>query len=236
MAQLGQTQYYKYNTNGIDSYQADPYAGNTPYGATALSGTDYLAGLQQAIAQQNYLQQQGYTSGTPHQLANGSYYTGETFDPNKLNSLQSQLNSYQNQSGINAQGYIDPNYSQYQANAPLPSNDYLTPQAQQQYNSSNANYNNTIANQGNNLGQTSMVQNNPVPNSNITNQVNSLNQGATPTTDNGVGNSTSGTQYSPGQTAASFGQIPQNQQRQSLVNQDPNNITGYQNTNTLSTN
>jgi len=52
-----------------------------------------------------------------------------------------------------------------------------------------------------------------------------------------VGNSTSGSQYSPGQVGASLGNIaqqtPQDAQRQALKT-DPNNITGYQNTNPLS--
>lgn len=87
------------------------------------------------------------------------------------------------------------------------------------------------------------AQNPPsTPNSNIGSQLGAISnpsisgtQGAIPTTNSGVGNSTSGNQYTPGQTGASFGAIPQEQQRQSLVNTDPNNITGYQNNRPLST-
>jgi len=66
-------------------------------------------------------------------------------------------------------------------------------------------------------------------------QIGALNQGAIPTTNNGVGNSTSGTQFLPGQIGASFGNIsqpmtPQDQQRQAIKT-DPNNITGYQDIN-----
>lgn len=56
--------------------------------------------------------------------------------------------------------------------------------------------------------------------------------GAIPNTNNGVGNSTTGNQYTSGQVAAGFGNvsnslIPQEQQRQAMK-VDPNNITGYQ--------
>lgn len=79
-------------------------------------------------------------------------------------------------------------------------------------------------------------------NSNISPQISALNtstapQSAIPTTNNGVGNSTSGNQMLPGQTGASFGNIsqqmtPQDQQRQAIKT-DPNNITGYQDLNTI---
>lgn len=76
------------------------------------------------------------------------------------------------------------------------------------------------------------IPNNPDPN--VAPQMNALNASTpvAPTTNNGVGNSTSGNQMLPGQTAASFGNIsqqmtPQDQQRQAIKT-DPNNITGYQ--------
>ncbi len=104
----------------------------------------------------------------------------------------------------------------------------------------------------NNPTQTTMPAN-PIPPSptntlpNVNPQLNALNTtgntnsttapvGATPTTNNGVGNSTSGNQFTAGQTGASFGNVsqqttPQDSQRQAIAN--PNNITGYQD---LSTN
>lgn len=59
---------------------------------------------------------------------------------------------------------------------------------------------------------------------------------STATNTNGVGNSTSGNQMLPGQVGASLGNIasPQTQTSQvNAINTDPNNITGYQNTNSI---
>lgn len=77
------------------------------------------------------------------------------------------------------------------------------------------------------------TSNNGVGNSTSGNQVTPTTPQVLPTAGNGVGNSTSG-----GQVGASIGNIsqqmtPQDQQRQA-IGTDPNNITGYQNMNPIS--
>jgi len=146
MAQLGTTQYYKVNTNGIDQYLSMPYGGNTPTGYQPISKQDYISGLQSRIAQQQSLQQQGLVfGGGPKQLSNGQWYQGEVADPNTLNKLQTELQGVQSGTGIHAQGYIDPQYTRYNANATTPDNNNLTPEAKAEYDTSNAAYQKTLA-------------------------------------------------------------------------------------------
>ncbi len=119
MAQLGQTKYYKTNTNGIDSYSAMPFYGNNPFGYQEISGDEYLAGIKSSIDKQNTIKTAQKTSG----------YVGENYDENKYSRLQKQLSEYESKSGIYAPGYIDPIMAKYQPNAPTPSEEYLTPSA-----------------------------------------------------------------------------------------------------------
>lgn len=193
-----------------------PQIGVTPNSPYSLVGATFGGMIGQQAggvqdAQKILAQQYGYTGPQDGVLTNDF-----------LNALYSAQNQQQ-QAGIAAMG--QQGFTDYQRNSLRGGQ-------------------NTAPGQTPSIGTAAAAANIPSPTSTptatpapIPGQLNALNtttQSATPTTDNGVGNSTSGSQLLPGQTSASLGNIsnqmtPQEQQRQA-IGTDPNNITGYQDT------
>lgn len=125
---LGTTQYLQFNTNGNPSYQAIPYAGNTPYGATAINKDQYTQAVQGAI------------SGGPN----------AQFNTNDIARYQKELPNLQSNTGVHAPGYVDPTFAKFNPTGAADFNN-LNPQGQAQFNtnqvaSTNAN---AIASSGN---------------------------------------------------------------------------------------
>lgn len=118
MATLGQTQYYKTTTNGIDSYQAMPFGGNDPYGYTPITQDQYVQGLQGKITSAQQIIQQQSQPG----------YTGANYTQNDITNFQKQISDAQSGTGIHVAGYVDPGFAKFQANAPTPSEQYYTPE------------------------------------------------------------------------------------------------------------
>lgn len=114
--QLGQTQYLQRNVNGNNIYQTMAYGGNTPEGYNSISKDDYVSGLQSKLSDA----QNQVTNGRPQG------YVGVTYGQNDINDFQNQISQAQSNQGIHAQGYRDPSFSQYDPNAPTPSEQYYT--------------------------------------------------------------------------------------------------------------
>lgn len=128
---IGQTQYYSRNVNGETQYSAMPYAGNAPYDYTSLSKDQYIQGLQGQSAKAQQQMQQGLPAG----------YQGAVYDAGSVKNFNDQITAAQNGTGIHAAGYVDPQLSKFQANAPTPSAEYLKPEFKAQYDQSLAQYN-----------------------------------------------------------------------------------------------
>lgn len=124
MPQLGETVYYNATNrnNGTPYYYAAAYTGNDPAGDTAVTQQDYL----------NYLQSQPGTS----KLGNTNTTVG------------AELGLLTGGQGIYSAGYIDPIYKQFQPNAPTPSEQYFTPEAQATADASKAALQQSIATNG----------------------------------------------------------------------------------------
>lgn len=91
---LGSTQYYKTNTNGVSGVTQVPYGGNAPYGYTPIGVDEYKAGLQAVLANPNQ----------------GNANTGNIADPVLAQKYLNELNS---QTGTAAPNYRDPSFSQF---------------------------------------------------------------------------------------------------------------------------
>lgn len=118
MPQIGEVQYYQYNTNGVPTYRAIPWGGNAPYGANPVDINTYITGIQGVISKAKNQIQNGLPAG----------YTGATYDQSALNQLEQQLAEAQTHAGVNAPGYRDPMYSQFNPNG-QPTEANFTPAA-----------------------------------------------------------------------------------------------------------
>ncbi len=162
---------------------------------------------------------------TTQQSSAGIATAGEGFT-NSQGLTTQQIMDLQHRNGLPATGIIGPQEAFYLGNSFVSTGTVPTTQPT----------NNNPATNGTGLANHVTGQNappNPLP---IGGQIGAI-PGATPTTNNGVGNSSTGAQYNPGQTGASIGNVsqqmtPQDQQRQA-IGTDPTNITGYQNKSTL---
>lgn len=158
MAQLGQTIYLQSLVNGYPVFQAIPWGGNVPSGTTILTKDQYVQGIQNAISNVNanrsgynwtdQTQSSGAKYGQTEKNGNIVNYTGP--DQTYIDNLQKQLSGAQSGAGIYADNYRDPQFKDYVADAPFPSNANLTPEAKALYDSSNAAYQNMLATQNKN--------------------------------------------------------------------------------------
>ena len=95
--------YYVQQVNGQNEYQVLPFAGNTPYGNTELSASDYVTGLNQKI--------QGYQSKISNNanLQDGQpgYAPASVINSwgNTINTLKSQIADVQNGKYAGGSGY-----------------------------------------------------------------------------------------------------------------------------------
>lgn len=165
----------------------------------------------------------GQTAGFTGAMGLAELLTGDRNGQIDISKFRSDPN-YDPVSNKSGGVYVNPNTGKVDPN--------FNPAAPMANNFKPGNPNNYVANQTQAL-QNQIPNNNvitpPTPSPNLAPQINALN---TPTTNNGVGNSMSGSQYTPGQVAAGFGNISnplisQDQQRQAIKT-DLNNITGYQ--------
>lgn len=109
MPQLGQTQYYRTNTNGVPGVTQVPYGGNAPQGYTPIGVDEYRAGLQAVLANPNP----------------GNAGTGNIADPVLAKRYLDELNA---QTGTAAPNYRDPLFSQFNPEG-QPTEANFTPQA-----------------------------------------------------------------------------------------------------------
>ena len=136
MATLGETLYSKWEGPGYFSYSATPYGGNVPYGDQQITYDDYVKGLQETIAKQDWLKSAGLISGKyfggtwvdQQGKTHNENYVGPTYDANAYSRYQQDLSAAQARTGIYAQGYRDPTLSRFLPNAPTPSEQYYTPE------------------------------------------------------------------------------------------------------------
>ncbi len=170
MPQLGETVYVdrSASNNGNPFVSAEPFAGNISYGGKQVDKGAY----------------ESYLSANP----NGKDNAG--------NTNAQLLSKSQSNSGIHAPGYIDPTYSQFQANAPTPSEQYFTPEAKAQSDANKAALNQSVSQNG--PLQTSQNQGAAAVNTNTPPQGLSMPTGAGSNT---VFDPISGKQVSPAEAA-----------------------------------
>jgi hypothetical protein len=143
---LGTTQYYETNTNGIKGYTAMPFAGNHPQGYTPIDQSAYVSGLQNKLSTQQGLKNAGLISGSysggdyTYNGTSGTKYQGELYDQGAYNKIQQQLTEAQGNTGQYAQGYIDPTFQKFNPQGPADFTN-LNPQGQAQYNANQTGYN-----------------------------------------------------------------------------------------------
>jgi hypothetical protein len=130
MPLLGETQYYKLNQNGTDSFQVLPWGGNVPFGYQPISKSQYISGLQGNLkTAQDFLSQNkpGSFPGGYVNIATGQPYTGLTYKPEDIKSISDLINKAQSNQDIYAPGYVSPGFEKFEPNAPTPSEQYYTP-------------------------------------------------------------------------------------------------------------
>ena len=131
--EIGATRYYKTSSNGGDVYTSLAYAGNDPYGHTAVTKDDYAKGLQSKITEaQNFMNtyvKEG-SNYVPKDKTGwtGMAYSGPTYNPESITKYQEELTKLTSGQGNYADTYRDPSLAKFQANAPTTSEQYFTPE------------------------------------------------------------------------------------------------------------